>query len=146
MTDVSQARNVLGTPVPRILTWNSRAQESAVGAEYIVMEKVSGIELEHVWPSMNIKDRLAIVKTLAGFQKAWTSISFTKFGSLYYAKDLDGTIRKEPLYIDAKGNSVTDGRFAIGPSMGRESYDNGRAAITFDKGPCKVFWGKKESS
>lgn len=40
------------------------------------MEKVSRIELEHVWPSMNIKDRLAVVKAIAGFQKASTSVSF----------------------------------------------------------------------
>jgi hypothetical protein len=53
------------------------------------MEKVLGIELERVWPSMNIKDRLALVKTIASFQKSWTSVSFKKFGSLYYANDLD---------------------------------------------------------
>jgi aminoglycoside phosphotransferase (APT) family kinase protein len=76
-----QARNVLGTPVPKVLAWSSKAQENPVGAEYIIMEKVSGIELEHVWPSMSIKDRLVIVKAIAGFQKAWTSVSFNRFGS-----------------------------------------------------------------
>jgi len=110
---------------------------NAVGAEYIIMEKVSGIELEQVWPSMNIKARFAVVKAIAGFQKAWTSVSFNKYGSLYYSNDLEGTSNSEPLYVDENGFAITDERFAIGPSTGRESNDNGRATIDFDRGPCK---------
>jgi hypothetical protein len=113
---VLKARNVLGTPVPRVLAWSSKAQENPVGAEYIIMEKVLGIELEHVWPSMNIKDRLTLVKTIAGFQKSWTSVSFKKFGSLYYANDLDESTGNEPLYVDATGVDIIDKKFAIGPS------------------------------
>lgn len=102
------------------------------------MEKVPGIELERVWPGMNIKDRLALVKTIAGFQKAWTSVSFKKFGSLYYAKDLDKSTGDEPLYVDTNGIDVIDQKFAIGPSTGRESIDDGRATINFDRGPCEI--------
>ncbi|KAF2496248.1 hypothetical protein BU16DRAFT_526753 [Lophium mytilinum] len=129
------ARNVLRTPVPKVLTWSSKAEENPIGAEYIIMEKVPGIELELVWPGMNIKDRLALTKTIAGFQKAWTSVSFKKFGSLYYAKDLDESTGNEPLYVDENGIDITDKRFAIGPSTGRESIDNGRATIKFERGP-----------
>lgn len=102
------------------------------------MEKVPGIELERVWPSMRIGDRFALVKAIAGFQKAWTSISFKRFGGLYYAKDLEERTRDEPLYTDANGVDITDAKFAIGPSTGRESIDNGRATIDFDRGPCKT--------
>lgn len=144
LTNVLQARNVLGTPVPRVLAWSSKAQENPVGAEYIIMEKVRGIELENVWPSMNIKDRLALVKTIAGFQKAWTSVSFKKFGGLYYAKDLDESTGNEPLYVDANGIDIIDEKFAIGPSTGRESIDDGRATINFDRGPCKISVFKNE--
>ncbi|KAF2855758.1 hypothetical protein T440DRAFT_485848 [Plenodomus tracheiphilus IPT5] len=131
------ARNVLGTPVPRDLAWSSKAQENSVGAEYIIMEKVSGIELEHAWPKMNIKDRVAVVKAIAGFQKAWTSISFKKYGSLYYSKDLEETTRNEPLYIDTNGSNITDEKFVVGPSTGREYTDNGRATINFSRGSWK---------
>jgi len=117
---VLQARNVLETPIPRVLAWSSKAEDNPVGAEYIIMEKVLGIELEHVWPGMNIKDRFALVKTIAGFQKAWTSVSFRKFGGLYYAKDLDQSTANEPLYVDANGIDIMDERFAIGPSTGRD--------------------------
>ncbi|RMZ79462.1 hypothetical protein DV738_g3395, partial [Chaetothyriales sp. CBS 135597] len=130
------AQRVLGTPVPRVLAWSSKAHDNPVGAEYIIMDKVPGIELERVWPSMDIKDRFALVKTIAGFQKAWTSVSFKKFGSLYYANDIDNKSRgSESLYVDAEGNDIKDEKFAIGPSTGRESIDNGRATIRFDRGP-----------
>ncbi|TVY54027.1 Altered inheritance of mitochondria protein 9, mitochondrial [Lachnellula cervina] len=115
--------------------WSSKAQENSVGAEYIIMEKVPGIELESVWPSMKIEDRLAVVKAIASFQKAWTSVSFKKFGALYYAQDLDERIGNEPLYVDANGVEVKDARFTIGPSTGRVSIDNRRATINFDRGP-----------
>jgi hypothetical protein len=120
--------------------------ENPVGAEYIIMEKVLGIELEHVWPSMNIKDRLTLVKTITGFQKSWTSVSFKKFGSLYYANDLDEPTENEllTLYADATGIDIIDKKFAIGPSTGRESIDNGRATINFNRGPCKISVFKKE--
>lgn len=101
------------------------------------MEKVPGIELERVWPSMNIKDKFALVKSIAGFQKAWTSCSFKKFGSLYYAKDLNEPAGSKPLYINVDGVDNVDENFAIGPSTGREFIDNGRATINFDRGPCK---------
>jgi hypothetical protein len=135
---IIQVRNILGTPVPKVLAWSSRAHETSVDAEYIIMEKAPGIELERVWPSMNIKDRLAVVKTIATFQEAWTSASFTRFGSLYFAYDLEESPRDEPLYTNSDGVEVTDQRFAVGPSTGRETIDHGRAIIEFDRGPCKT--------
>ncbi|KAL2063111.1 hypothetical protein VTL71DRAFT_6183 [Oculimacula yallundae] len=132
------ARNVLKTPVPKVFAWSSVAQENPVGAEYIIMEKVPGIELARVWPDMKIADRFAVVKAIAGFQKTWTSVSFKKFGSLYYAKDLDERPEITPLFIDESGIETNDTKFAIGPSTGRELLDNGRAAIDFDRGPWKT--------
>ncbi|KAH9871022.1 hypothetical protein J1614_006596 [Plenodomus biglobosus] len=129
------AKTILGTPVPKVLAWSSRAQESRVGAEYIIMEKASGVELEHFWPTMNIEDRLTVVKAIAGFQKAWTSISFEKYGSLYYSKDLERTVADEYLYTDADGNRIANTSFAIGPCTGREMTDNRRDSIDFDRGP-----------
>jgi len=102
------------------------------------MEKVPGVELERVWPSMDIKARYALVKTIASFRKTWTSVSFKKFGGLYYVRDIDESTGKELLYVDANGTYVLDEKFAIGPSTGREMVDNGRASIHFDRGPCKL--------
>ena len=44
-TDTLQVQNFLGTTVPSVFAWGSAAQENAVGAEYIIMEKVTEIEL-----------------------------------------------------------------------------------------------------
>jgi hypothetical protein len=137
LIDILQARNILGTPVPKVFAWSSKAQENPVGAEYIIMEKVPGIELERVWASMDIADRLAVVKAIAGFQKAWMAVPFKKFGGLYYTKDLDKRTGDDLLYVDENGANVTESKFAIGPSTGRELNDNGRASIDFDRGPCK---------
>ena len=70
------------------------------------MEKVQGTELENLWPSMPIKDRFAVVEAISEFQNAWASVSFKKFGSLYYAKDLNQSTRDEPLYVDSNGLDV----------------------------------------
>ncbi|KAI9679362.1 MAG: hypothetical protein M1817_005384 [Caeruleum heppii] len=118
-----------------VYAWSSRAQDNAVGAEYIIMEKLPGIDLERVWSNMNIQDRFAVVKVLADYQKRWTSISFQKFGSLYYAEDLDGQTADSPLYTDQHGDEITNSKFAVGPSTAREFIDHGRATIDFDRGP-----------
>lgn len=102
------------------------------------MERVPGVELEHVRPNMNIKDRFTVVRAIAGFQKSWTSVSFSKYGSLYFSKDLNGKPDSQPLYVDGNGNHIENSRFAVGPSTGREHFDNGRATVNFDRGPCKT--------
>ena len=104
------------------------------------MEKVPGIELERVWPSMKIGDRFTVVKSIANLQKSWTSVSFKRFGSLYYSKDLDTKNSTGPLYTDENGVDITDAKFAVGPTTNRESVDNGRATVEFDRGPCKTHF------
>lgn len=102
------------------------------------MNKVHGIELEHVWSDMGIEDKFAVVRAIAGFQKAWTSISFKKFGSLYYARDLEQSVENELLYFDTHGAGIFNSRFAIGPCTGREYFDDGRGTVEFDRGPCTI--------
>ncbi|KAE9369713.1 hypothetical protein N431DRAFT_493487 [Stipitochalara longipes BDJ] len=107
--------------------------------DFIIMEKLPGIELELAWPTMTTEDRLAVVQTIASYQKSWTSISFKKYGGLYYAKDLDTNSDNEALYTDADGVAVRDSRFTIGPSPGRELIDNRRATVEFDRGPWQTI-------
>jgi len=102
------------------------------------MDMVHGIELEHVWSDMGIEDKFAVVRAIAGFQKAWTSISFKKFGSLYYAGDLEQSVKNEVLYFDTDGAGIVNSRFAIGPCTGREYFDDGRGTVEFDRGPCTI--------
>jgi len=87
------ARNVVDIPVSKVRAWCSRAEKNPVGAEYIIMEEVPGIELEQVWPNISIQNRFADVKPIAALQKAWMSVSFTEYGNLYYSKDLQIRLR-----------------------------------------------------
>lgn len=78
------------------------------------------------------------------FQKVWTSVAFTRYGSLYSSRDLEDTRSSQPLYIDANGGNTADKRFAIDLSVARETFDNGRAAIHFDRGSCKQATEKRQ--
>ncbi|KAK5116752.1 hypothetical protein LTR62_007426 [Meristemomyces frigidus] len=131
------AREVLRTPLPEVYAWSSRVQETLVGAEFILMEKMNGVELEHFLPEMTIQDRLEVVKAVAGYQKSWASVSFEVFGSLYFPEDVGESAWPSLTYLDHEGRKVHDPRFVIGPSTGREMFDNGRANIEFDRGPWK---------
>jgi hypothetical protein len=82
------------------------------------MEKLQGIELELAWPTMKIEERLAIVQTIAAYQKSWTSISFRKYGGLYYAKDLDVSSDNEVLYINVDGVVIKDSRLQLDHLLG----------------------------
>ena len=131
-----QVRNELGTPAPKVLDWCSKAPETPVGAEYIIMEKATGVQLDKVWPKMNIKDRFEVAKAVSRYQKAWMSTSFSQYGSLYYSSglsDSDGCV-----LVKEDGTRVKERRFAIGPSTGRGFLDDGRITLAFDRGPCKL--------
>jgi hypothetical protein len=134
---ICQAREVLRTPLPEAYAWSSRAHETPVGAEFILMEKMNGVELETILPRMKIQDRLEVVKTIAGYQKSWASVSFEQSGSLYFPDDVDGSALPTLTYIDYEGRKVSDPRFVVRPSTGREMFDDGRGTIEFDRGPCK---------
>lgn len=139
ITNLRKVRNVLGTPVRRVLAWSSKAGENSVGAEYIIMEKVVGVQLSHVWYNMGIEERFQIVKAILGYQKTWLSTFFTKYRSLYYQCDID--YQKEYVLIKSDGTYAKQPHFAIGPSIGRDQADYGRVSIDFDRGPCKsLFW------
>ena len=140
-----QVRNVLGTPVPKVFAWDSRSYESAIGYEYIVMELVRGVPLSKIWYAMGVENRWAVVKAIARYQKAWTSISFDRFGSLYYAKDLVDNMQCLS-YVNSDGVKIDDTKFCVGPSTVRDSVDNGRMSIEFDRGPCKTCTQNSTSS
>lgn len=111
--------------MPKVLAWSSKVSENPVGAEYVIIEKVPGLQLDRIWPYIDIKERFELVKTISGYPKFWMSTSFSQYGSLYYPSNL--TDRKEH-------------GFFVGLSTGREFLDDGRMALDFDRGPCKLLY------
>ncbi|CDM26530.1 Protein kinase-like domain [Penicillium roqueforti FM164] len=119
-------RNVLNLPVPRVYAWSSRAPENPLGAEYIIMEKQSGVVLNDL---VDIERRLAATK-------------FSKFGSLYYKDDLpDNSDSTSPLYLDSTGSEVRSKTFAIGPTNHRSFFDFGRGELDIERGPWSTVIG-----
>lgn len=99
------------------------------------MEKAPGVELELIWPAMDIKTRAEFLKSLGRIQKAWASRSFSSYGSLYYPADLENP--RPCIMTKNDGTQVEDPHFSIGPSNSREQFFAGRTDIDFDRGPCK---------
>ncbi|KAI3072248.1 hypothetical protein CBS147353_6157 [Aspergillus niger] len=126
-------RNELSTPVPKVLAWSSKADGNPVGSEYIIMEKVGGVQLDKIWPQMDIKKRFELIKTISRYQKAWMSKSFTQYGSLYFSSDLQD--HRGCIIVNEDGSQSEYDRFAIGPTTGREFLDDGRIDVDFDRGP-----------
>lgn len=130
-------RDYLSTPVPKVYAWCSHAKDSPVGAEYIIMDKATGVPLKSVWYRLGLPERFAVAKQIAHFQGIWSSASYEGYGSIYYASDLPEQHR---LMLSSYGSDLkTDGRFALGPTTGRDWNDDGREVIGFDRGPCKLL-------
>ncbi|KAF2822687.1 phosphotransferase enzyme family protein [Ophiobolus disseminans] len=114
-----RARRVLDTPVPRVHTWNSHAQSHPVGAEFIIMEKTEGVPLSLVWDKIELDQRLNVLLDLVSIQKRWLSVSFSHYGGLYYAKD----VQPSPGFHYVKDRKViNDPVFASIPAPGREVH------------------------
>ncbi|KAL2856458.1 phosphotransferase enzyme family protein [Aspergillus pseudoustus] len=127
-------RNVVKLPVPEIYAWSSRSSENPIGAEYILMEKQSGIPLDDVWATMHGKQKAQLVLQIVEFEKTLAATKLTKSGSLYYADDVPAA-ETGPLYIDEHGSEVRSTKFAIGPTNHRHFFDFGRGDLQFDRGP-----------
>ena len=64
--------------------------------------------------------------------------SFERYGSLYYRSNLEQQDSSEG---DATHETVplSDARFTIGPTTGRDWNDDGRLFLDFDRGPCEFL-------
>jgi len=87
---------------------------------------------------MHLNHKVEIMKSIAGYQKAWARLSFSHIGSLYYAKNLKLDHPITPAYIDSGGEIAADSRFALGPITGKEWNTLGRAGLDCNRGLRKV--------
>jgi hypothetical protein len=100
------------------------------------MERSGGVELGTIWQDMPWEERLEVVRTLVGYEKAFVSASFPMYGSLYYAKDLLSPSPSQLLDPDSlSGNG--DRAFAVGPTTNRAFFDQERDSVEVNRGPCK---------
>lgn len=120
-----QVRHHLQIPAPKVLAYNTQASTNGIGAEYILMEKCSGVELGRVWDSLSGRQRIEIVRQLATFSVRLAKARFPSYGALYFGKDLPGS----------QGTKIDD-TFSVGPITSRSWFDDKRGEVDVDLGPC----------
>ncbi|PSN61842.1 hypothetical protein BS50DRAFT_603955 [Corynespora cassiicola Philippines] len=132
------ARTVLDIPVPRVLGWNGEAR-NPVEAEYILMEKAVRSQLGGVWEEMELRDKLEIVDEIVATEKKLLSVSFTRYGNLYFAKDVfQGCERAEVIgEVPPSDKKEVEDRFIIGPVVDLSFWHRERASVDIDHEPWK---------
>ncbi|CZS93857.1 probable FMP29 Found in Mitochondrial Proteome [Rhynchosporium graminicola] len=130
------ARTVLDIPVPRVFAW-SAAADNPVEAEYIIMEEAPGTQLGGVWDSISISDKTAIGEGLVEIEKKLLSVSFTRYGNLYFASDAFPGCEAAQVVgdISAQLKGDVEKRFTIGPVVDRDFWNGKRASMAIDRGP-----------
>ncbi|KAI0792840.1 kinase-like domain-containing protein [Abortiporus biennis] len=131
------ARSILGIPVPKVLAWCSKADESSVGAEYILMEKAPGVVLEDIWENLGLDQRKTIVTQLTDIQLKFSTVQFSHYGNLYFRNDVQGYPHTDQVFVDPAIDSETGSKFSIGPSVHWELWRGTRAKLNVDRGPWK---------
>lgn len=106
-----------------------------VGAESIIMDNIEGVSLSHVWDKMRVHQKPKFVLATTNLQKEGLRVSFSHYGSLSYAGDMQSP---EGYHYVMDGMVIEDLEFAIGPSTGRDWSEVGRSALDIERGPCKL--------
>ncbi|CAP99407.1 Altered inheritance of mitochondria protein [Penicillium chrysogenum] len=116
-------RSVLKLPVPEVLAY-STTLNNAIGAEYILMERVKGESLSSRWLSLTTDETKDIMTQIADIERKIFDFHFPAYGSLYHKKDLAGETQI-PIVED----------FCIGPVSARQFWHGERSKTEIDRGP-----------
>jgi hypothetical protein len=130
------ARTVLGLPVPKVLNWSARAEGTDVGAEYILMEKVDGVEVQQRYKNLR-SEAFDLITQVTAMERAFVSRRFSQIGSLYYTEDVEPALQTRPLYATGEDNDNVSTRFRIGPYVDWDVWRGTRADVEADRGPCE---------
>jgi hypothetical protein len=99
------------------------------------MERSEGVELGKIWNDIPWEERLEVVRTLVGYEKAFVSANLPMYGSLYYAKDLPSPSPSQ--YLDTVSSIDEEVAFVVGPTTNRAFFDQKRDSVEVNRGPCK---------
>ncbi|KAI9040990.1 aminoglycoside phosphotransferase family protein [Aspergillus affinis] len=117
-----------GIPVPKILAY-SADRSNAVGAEYIVLERLRGKPLSNQWFSMDTKTRVKIMRQIVDVERRFMGIRFPASGSLYHRRDLETSRHVIPVSDD----------IVVGPTAQHEWWYQERTSLEIDRGPWDTF-------
>ncbi|KZT10409.1 uncharacterized protein LAESUDRAFT_644782 [Laetiporus sulphureus 93-53] len=131
------AREIMKIPVPKILSWSSRADATPVGAEFIIMEKVHGVELEKLWPEMRGAENKTVVEQLMEIQKKFMTFRFSHYGSLFFKEDVVGYPHTTDIFAEPTAHPDVPSKYAIGPCVSWDLWRGERQRVDVDRGPWK---------
>lgn len=131
-------RQELSFPIPRIYGWNSSSspKTNPVGAEYIIMERIQGVELNRCWKTLSRKEMLTIIKQLCEFESTLFNTTFSHYGSLYYRNSLSPEQQSPLLY--SKDESSVGQRWCVGPTADPSFWHGERKDFDLERGPCNT--------
>lgn len=82
-----------------------------IGAEYIVMEMIPGVQIFKTWDEMSESKRIFFIKRLTQWEKELASICFPAYGRLYHKMSVDP---REVVPLDKSIDP--SGEFCVGPA------------------------------
>lgn len=109
-----------------------------MGAEYIIMEKVPGVQIFKKWDEMGEHNRISLIKRLTQWERELFEIQFPAYGSLYYQSALD---KIEMIPLDSSIDP--EGEYCIGPSCDPSwLLRPGQSLLDVHCGPCRYHLSK----
>ncbi len=128
-------RDVIGHSAPRVLAWSSTPEaRSAVGSDFILMERTNGVALEDRWLNTFNHDIVAVIKEMSFLDLDLHQWPFSQIGSLFFKEDVSLELQSRPLYAREKDNEKHDAKkYRIGPVANKQYWFN--EPIEGDRGP-----------
>ncbi|KAF9536552.1 Phosphotransferase enzyme, partial [Lunasporangiospora selenospora] len=102
--------------VPKVYAWDSDP-DNAIGAEYILMEKMNGVPLSEKWDHLAFEEKKHIINQVIDIMLQLLDTSFDRIGSLYMDEN--------------------DSTYRIGPIISDLFFDGKRGTMDLERGP----WG-----
>ncbi|OJJ65712.1 hypothetical protein ASPBRDRAFT_139524 [Aspergillus brasiliensis CBS 101740] len=132
-------RTVLKIPVPKVYAWNATAN-NPVGSEYIIMEEAPGTQIDSLWTNLGADSKLAIMKEVTSIECKLSSLSFSHYGSIYFANDLvEGAVPAEITSdVSSELKEAVAKQFTIGPSADRSFWNKERSMMDISRGPWQT--------
>ncbi len=136
-------RNIMSIPAPKVLTWSSRADSTPVGVEFMILEKVSGVQLSYSLTGIKdvrdkVNDVVKVLSQMHDITKKFTELRYSMLGSLFYREDVAGYPHTTTIFADeSEANDLTK-KFAIGLHMSYYLWRDKRKEMDVDRGPCEL--------
>ena len=125
-------RTKLQLPVPHVISYSCDAT-NPVGSEYILMERIAGVNLSTKWETLNDQKKNKILDRLAQLQSKLLTIQFSSYGNLYFTTDIQRALCAPRMYKNA---SPDDNTYCIGPTTESMFWKPDRSG---NRGPCMIL-------